>query len=111
MNKGKYYGVITPLITPFKENSEIDYDAYEELLNFLIKSRANGFFVNATTSEFTSLSYKEKIDVASFVITRTKGKAKVLMNVASTDMREVIELCEFAKKSKVDAVVSPPYFL
>jgi 4-hydroxy-tetrahydrodipicolinate synthase len=112
MSKGKYYGVITPLITPFKENGEIDYDALEELLNFLLTSKVNGFFVNATTGEFTSLSLKEKKEVAIFVSSKVGNKAKVLINVASTDMREVIELCKFAQNIKVDGIVSPPpYFL
>jgi 4-hydroxy-tetrahydrodipicolinate synthase len=112
MNKGKYHGVITPLITPFSENGEIDYDALDELLNSIVEAKINGFFVNATTGEFTSLSFDEKKKFASFVVSRTKEKAKIFMNVSSTDMREVFELCKYARQLQVDAVVSPPpYFL
>ena len=68
MEKGKYFGVYVPLITPFSKDYSIDYDALEELLNFLLASGVNGFFVNATTGEFTSLSLEEKEEIANLVI-------------------------------------------
>jgi len=112
MEKGKYFGVYVPLITPFSKDYSIDYDALEELLNFLLASGVNGFFVNATTGEFTSLSLEEKEEIANLVLSTAKGKARLFLNVASTDVREVKKLCRFAAEKGFDAVISPPpYFL
>lgn len=105
-------GVITPLITPFKKDFSIDYESLDFLLEFLLKEKVNGFFVNATTGEFTSLSHQEKKDYAKFVINKTKGKAVNLLNVSSTVFSEVQDLIRFAKENKFEGIVSPPpYFL
>lgn len=78
MNKGKYYGVITPLITPFSENGEIGYDALDELLNSIVEEKINGFFVNATTGEFTSLSFDEKRNLQVLWFLEQKKRQKSL---------------------------------
>lgn len=105
-----YRGVFTPLITPFKEDFSIDFDALNDLLDFLISQKVTGFFINATTGEFTSLTHAEKKLYGKFVKEKTKGKAINLINVSSTVMNEVIDLARFAKEEGFDGVVSPPPF-
>ena len=102
---------IVALITPFSEDGSIDYSGFKSHLNFLKNSKPDGLFVNSTTGEFTSLSLKEKLDVASFVLENAKG-VPVYMNVNSTVFSETVELCKFAKENHFYAIVSPPpYFL
>jgi 4-hydroxy-tetrahydrodipicolinate synthase len=102
---------IVALITPFNEDGSIDYSGLESHLNFLKNSKPDGLFVNSTTGEFTSLSLKEKMDVASFVLENAKD-IPVYMNVNSTVFSETVELCKFAKEKHFYAIVSPPpYFL
>ena len=64
--KGKFNGIFVPLITPFKEDGEIDFDGFEKIINFLTP-KVQGFFVNATTGEFTSLALKERKKMMVFV--------------------------------------------
>lgn len=109
--RGKFRGVFTPLITPFKENGEIDFDGLEHLLGNLI-FKVDGFFVNATTGEFTSLTLKEKKKIMIFVRETCKDKVKLFANVSSTSFKEVLELIDLSRKLEYDAVVSPPpYYL
>lgn len=111
MRKGKFYGIITPLITPFKEDEEIDFNGLETLLNFL-KDKVDGMFVNATTGEFTSLNKDEKIEILKFVKDKIKDKVKLFSNITSTSFKEVKELIEISNNLNYDAIViTPPYFL
>jgi len=111
MKKGKFSGIITPLITPFKEDGEIDFDGFKYLLNFL-KDKVDGMFVNATTGEFTSLTLDEKIEILKFVRDSVKNNIKLFSNVTSTCFKEVEKLIEASNYLHYDAIVStPPYFL
>jgi len=107
-----FKGVITPLITPFKKDFSIDYEALDNLLDFLISHNIDGFFVNATTGEFTSLMHEEKKEFAKFVLSKAKGKALSLLNITSTVHEEIKDLILFAKENVFDGIVStPPFFL
>lgn len=111
MRKGEFYGIITPLITPFKEDEEIDFNGLESLLNFL-KDKVDGMFVNATTGEFTSLNKDEKIEILKFVKDKIKDKVKLFSNINSTSFKEVKELIEISNNLNYNAIViTPPYFL
>jgi len=111
MKKGKFYGIITPLITPFNDNEKIDFESYKFLLNFL-KDKVDGIFVNATTGEFTSLSLDEKIEILKFVKDIVGNNVKLFSNITSTCFKDVEKLIEVSNNLKYDAVVAiPPYFL
>ena len=107
--KGEFNGIFVPLITPFKENGEIDFDGFENILNFLIP-KVQGFFVNATTGEFTSLTLKERKRIMVFVKEVTGKDVRLLANVSSTSFEEVKEFINLAKELEYDAIVSPPPF-
>lgn len=102
---------IVALITPFNEDGSIDYFGFEHLMRFLLMNFPDGFFVNATTGEFTSLTISERKEVALFVLKNSSG-IPVYMNVHSTVLKETLELCEFAKINGFSYIVSPqPFFL
>lgn len=112
MITGNFKGVNVALITPFKEDYSIDYDALSEVLEYDISKKVDGIFVNATTGEFTSLTMDEKKRVAEFVTKKIANRTKLFINVSSGVFAEVESLCRFAKDFGFDAVVSPPpYFM
>ncbi|HHI01598.1 MAG TPA: dihydrodipicolinate synthase family protein, partial [Thermococcus litoralis] len=103
-------GVIVPLVTPFNEDYSIDLQALEEHINYLQKAGVHGIFINATTGEFTSLSFEEKKFLAE------KGRELVtstfyLVGTASTNTFEVIKLTKHAQDIGADyVVIAPPYY-
>ncbi|MFA4701187.1 dihydrodipicolinate synthase family protein [Pyrococcus kukulkanii] len=103
-------GVIVPLVTPFNEDYSIDLQALEEHINFLQKAGVHGIFINATTGEFTSLSFEEKKFLAE------KGRELVtstayLVGTASTNTFEAVELTKHAQDIGADyVVIAPPYY-
>jgi len=103
-------GVIVPLVTPFNEDYSIDLQALEEHVNYLQKAGVHGIFINATTGEFTSLSFEERKFLAE------KGRELVtstfyLVGTASTNTFEVVELTKHAQDIGADyVVIAPPYY-
>jgi 4-hydroxy-tetrahydrodipicolinate synthase len=109
--KERYRGIITPLITPFDDKGEIDFKGFEYLLNFL-KDKVDGFFVNSTTGEFTSLSIDERIDILKFVKDILNDKTKIFSHITSTSIKEIMKMVEISEDLNVNAIVlTPPYYL
>ena len=50
-------GSITALVTPMKENGELDYSALEKLINFQIDSGISALVAVGTTGESATVSY------------------------------------------------------
>ncbi|AAL80781.1 dihydrodipicolinate synthase family protein [Pyrococcus furiosus DSM 3638] len=103
-------GVIVPLVTPFKEDYSIDFEALEWHIEFLEDKGVHGIFTNSTTGEFTSLSFEEKKLLAEKGRELT-SKAYYLVGTGSTNTFEVIELTKHAKDIGADAtVIVSPYY-
>lgn len=106
-----FKGIITPMITPFNKNYEIDYVAVEWLINHLVRGGVNGVFPNSTTGESASLSLEEKRKLIEKVVELVNGRVKVLPGIGGNTTLEVIELGKFAKDLGADGgIVITPYF-
>ena len=60
----QYRGTGVAMITPFKQNGEIDFNSLSILTDSLINNGINYLVVLGTTAETPTLSSKEKSDVA-----------------------------------------------
>ncbi len=79
MNSEKIYkGVWPVLVTPFKENGEIDYRCYIELLDWYISSGVSGIFSVCGSSEMFELVEEERLSLARLAVERCKGKVPVV---------------------------------
>ncbi|MHA1820662.1 MAG: 4-hydroxy-tetrahydrodipicolinate synthase [Promethearchaeota archaeon] len=104
---------LTALITPFKENYEIDWDVYREFLEFQIKNGV-GLVPCGTTGESATLSHGEHHKVIEFVVDVAKNspqKPFVLAGAGSNSTSEAISLCKHAESVGVDALlIITPYY-
>ena len=107
----KYTGSYVALITPFKDNLEVDYDKLSELVDFQIENGTSGIVVCGTTGEAATLSEEEYIKVITFVTEKSKGKVKVVAGAGSNSTKRAVELTKICKEIGVDAVLSvAPYY-
>lgn len=89
------HGLGVALVTPFKADKSIDYDAFDKLLDFLIKSKVDYLVVLGTTGETPTLDEQEKEDVKAFVRKKVKGLVPLILGCGGNDtMRVVKELNE-----------------
>ncbi|CAB50165.1 dihydrodipicolinate synthase family protein [Pyrococcus abyssi] len=102
-------GVIVPLVTPFREDYSIDFEALEWHIRFLEEKGVHGIFVNSTTGEFTSLNTDERKMLAEKGREITSGM--YLVGTGSTSTLEVIELSRHAEDIGADGIVIvAPYY-
>lgn len=104
-------GVIPPMITPFKENGDVDYDGLVTLVNFL-RERVDGLFITGSYGSTALLSVQERKRIAEVVMETVAGKIPVVVHVGTADTRSAVELTRHAKELGVAAVsaVGPFYY-
>lgn len=104
-------GTITALVTPFKKNLEIDYNALQKLIDFQIKSRIDAILVTGTTGESPSLSKDEKIELIKKSVEFANGKVPVMAGTGSNNTVDTIALTAKAKEMGADAaLIVAPYY-
>ncbi|MCE5297052.1 MAG: 4-hydroxy-tetrahydrodipicolinate synthase [Euryarchaeota archaeon] len=105
-----FSGCATAMITPFKENGELDEDGIRELVEIQEKNGVDAIVPCGTTGESATLSHKEHLRVIQIVMD-TKKRVKVIAGAGSNATHEAIHLTKGAKDLGVDAVLSiSPYY-
>jgi 4-hydroxy-tetrahydrodipicolinate synthase len=104
-------GTITAIVTPFKQDLSIDYDAFERLVNFQINSKIEGIVVCGSTGESATLSSKEKLSLIIKAVEISAGRTPIIAGTGSNDTAATIDLTLLAKESGADGVLLvAPYY-
>jgi 4-hydroxy-tetrahydrodipicolinate synthase len=111
MINNKLTGMGVALITPFKEDESVDYNALGRLVDYQIQNGIDYLVVLGTTAETATLTAEEKQEVASFVIHRVNGRVPIVMGVGGNCTRSVVEELKTRDFTGVDAILSvTPYY-
>ena len=78
-------GSIAALVTPFKENGDIDFDCYGRIIDFHIQNGSNGIVVLGTTGEAPTLNDAETEALIGFAVRRAGGRIPVIAGCGSND--------------------------
>jgi 4-hydroxy-tetrahydrodipicolinate synthase len=106
-----FYGVITPFVTPFKEDLSIDEEAARWLARYQAEKGVHGIFPNSTTGEFVHLSVNEALRITEIVLEEVGGKVWVLPGISSNSTMKAVELgLKFRDMGVNGVVVTPPFF-
>ena len=104
-------GMGVALITPFKEDESVDYDALLKLVDHLLKNNADFLCVLGTTAETPTLTDEEKKKIKKLVIERVNGRVPILLGVGGNNTRAVVETLKNDDFTGVDAILSVvPYY-
>jgi 4-hydroxy-tetrahydrodipicolinate synthase len=107
----KLTGVITALVTPFREDGSVDLEMLEELVEFQINHGVKGLYPIGTTGEGLLLTPEEKRNVIKKVIEVVDGRIKVIPQVGSLTLQETVDLGLFARDCGADGVgLLPPFY-
>jgi 4-hydroxy-tetrahydrodipicolinate synthase len=111
MVNNKLTGMGVALVTPFKKDESIDFDALARLIEYLIKNRTDYLVVCGTTAETPTLTEKEKDDITKFVIARNNGRLPIVVGIGGNNTKAIVEKVEESKKYDIDAILSvTPYY-
>ena len=107
----KFKGSYVALITPFKENGELDEYKIRELVNYHIENGTSGIVPCGTTGEAPTLTFSEHEKVIKIVVEEVKGRIQVIAGAGSNNTNRAIELTKYAKELGADAALSTcPYY-
>ena len=111
MNKEKFKGVFTALLTPY-EDGKLNKQSLKKLIDFNIKCGVNGFYVGGSTGEGAILSTEERKELFNEVGVLNSGRVTLIAHVGSPSTDTAIELAETAYSAGYDAVsaVAPYYY-
>ncbi len=106
-----FTGAGVAIVTPFKENGEVDYEKFADLIEFQIEGGTDAIIVCGTTGESSTLTHEEHLDVIRYCIERVAGRIPVVAGTGSNCTETAIYLSTEAQKAGADALllVSPYY--
>jgi len=106
-----FKGTGTALITPFKTDLSVDYDALKEIVYHQLNGGIDALIVLGTTGESPVINFEERKKIVSLVIEEVKGKVPVIVGTGSNDTEKVVENNKLAKELKADGllIVNPYY--
>ena len=104
-------GVGVALVTPFNENEEIDYLAFDKLINHTIEGGVDFLVVQGTTGESATLSSSDKQLVLSHAVTTINGRVPVVYGHGGNNTKLIAESYKSLDLTGVCAILSvSPYY-
>lgn len=105
-------GIIPPIITPLKDNGDVNYEVLKMMVNHLIEGGVHGLFPMGTTGEFYAFDEETYRKVLETVVEETNGRVPVYggaNHITTRGVRHLVKICE---EVGVDAVsVLTPMFI
>lgn len=106
-----FHGSIVALVTPFKSNYELDWDAYGRLVDFHLEQGTDGIVPCGCTGEAATLAHDEQKQCINFVVERVAGRVPVIAGTGSNSTDEALSLTRFAQEAGADgALLITPYY-
>ncbi|MDQ6845454.1 MAG: 4-hydroxy-tetrahydrodipicolinate synthase [Bacteroidota bacterium] len=104
-------GTGVALVTPFKKNLEVDYDALERVINFVIDGGVEYLVTLGTTGETPTLNKQEKYDIVNFTLDKAGNRVLVVVGIGGNNTLELVKELQSFPIEKTAAVlsVSPSY--
>lgn len=105
-----FTGIATALYTPIT-NGEIDYEEFERLIEFQLRSDISALVFLGTTGEAATISDEERKSIIGFAVKRVKGRVPVIIGCGSNSTKRAAELTLQAKSLGADCSLSvTPYY-
>lgn len=99
------------IVTPMKENLEVNYDKLDELIDFHVNNGTDCIVIAGTTGEGATLSMEEHRNVIRAAVEFTKHRIPVVAGTGSNCTKTAIQLTKEAEEDGADgALVVTPYY-
>lgn len=103
--------VMTAMVTPFKEDGNVNYAVAEQLAVYLAENGTDTLVVCGTTGESPTLSWDEEYELFQVILKAVAGKALVMAGTGSNSTKEAIAATEKAAKIGVHGSLQiVPYY-
>jgi 4-hydroxy-tetrahydrodipicolinate synthase len=104
-------GTGVALVTPFKKDESIDWNALEKVIDHVISGGVDYVVSLGTTGETPTLSAEEKLDIIKFTFEKVNKRVPVVIGIGDYNTRDVVKRLETCPLDQAAAVLSvAPYY-
>ena len=106
-----FKGAGVAIVTPMKENEDVDYEKLEELIDWQIAQGTDCIVITGTTGESSTLTTEEHTKVIEAAVRFTGHRVPVVAGTGSNCTREAIHLSQEAERVGADGLLAvTPYY-
>ncbi|HEY4255217.1 MAG TPA: 4-hydroxy-tetrahydrodipicolinate synthase [Chlamydiales bacterium] len=106
-----FKGSLVALITPFTTKGKIDRKALETLVEWHLQEGTDGIVCSGSTGEASTLSDRERLQVAEICIKASAGRVPVIVGTGTADTLQSVRLTQAAQKVGASGcLVLTPYY-
>ncbi|WP_310602858.1 4-hydroxy-tetrahydrodipicolinate synthase [Anaerosporobacter sp.] len=106
-----FTGAGVAIVTPFKENLEVDYNKLESLIDYQIDNGSDSIIICGTTGEASTLTHEEHLECIKVAVNRTNKRVPVIAGTGSNCTETAKYLSMEAAKAGADGLlVVTPYY-
>lgn len=106
-----FTGAGVAIVTPFKDNMEVNYDKLGELIDFQIENGTDSIIICGTTGESSTLSHEEHLECIRYTIDKVNKRVPVVAGTGSNCTETAVYLSKEAVKYGADGLlVVTPYY-
>ena len=104
-------GMGVALITPFKEDESVDYEALIRMVDYLVNNGTDFIVALGTTAETIALSEEEKKEVTRMIVERVAGRIPIVLGIGGNCTQRILSQIERTGFEGVDAILTVvPYY-
>lgn len=111
MLRNKFSGMGVALVTPFKKNKEVDFEALQRLIDYQLLSGTDYIVALGTTAETPTLEEKEREEIVRRVVKQVDGKIPIIMGVGGNNTAKLVHTLNTFDFTGISAILSvTPYY-
>lgn len=106
-----FKGAGVAIVTPFKDNGDVNYDKFGEIIEQQIQNGTDAIIVCGTTGEAATLTEDEHLDAIKFCVEKVAKRVPVIAGTGSNCTRTAVYLSQEAQQAGADALLLvTPYY-
>lgn len=99
------------LITPFKNDESVDYDALLRLVDYQLQNGTDYLVVLGTTAETPTLTEYEKKKIVELVVSRVNGQIPIIIGEGGNNTKAIVDKLKKNDYAGIDGILSVvPYY-
>ena len=104
----EWKGCFTAIVTPFKENGDLDRDLFCQNIELLIEEGIDGIVVSGCTGESWALTDEERREIFKLAVEQAKSRIITIGGTGESTPQHTVKLSQYAKDAGMDGVMIHP---